>query len=238
MQANLAWKLALVLKEQASPRLLETYTVERVPVIAEMLRLSTALLEATVRGDQAQASALLRHPALRQLGVNYEWSPIVYDERRAGGRAAQPEGAYGGSSTPGLWAGDRAPNATELLVLGGTERRTSLFDLFDLAKHTVLIFVSQSATEEDALPLLDVVGRQPAGACQTVLVLEKHPQGAAALPPAYITVVDTAGYATQFYDVHSGVRAVAVRPDAVVGAMVKSADGLAGALRLVFGTGQ
>jgi hypothetical protein len=234
-QANLAWKLALVLTERASPRLLETYTTERVPVIAEMLRRSTELLDAMLRGDLSAADVLMRDPALRQLGVNYEWSAVVYDERRAGGRAPVPQGAYGGSGTPGLWAGDRAPNATDLRVLGGGEALTSLFDLFSLAKHTVLVFVGQDAAEEDAArAFLDVVSRQPGGACQTLLVFEQAPQHAALQSRADVAVMDSKGYAAQFYEAKAGIRAAVVRPDGAVGAMVKTSEGLANALKLVF----
>ena len=40
---NLCWKLAMVLRGQANPRLLDTYQVERAPHVAAMIRLSTLL---------------------------------------------------------------------------------------------------------------------------------------------------------------------------------------------------
>ena len=40
---NLGWKLALVLKGQAQPSLLNSYELERIPIISEMLQISTSL---------------------------------------------------------------------------------------------------------------------------------------------------------------------------------------------------
>jgi hypothetical protein len=232
---NLAWKLALALKGHAAPRLLATYTSERAPVIAEMLARSTALLDALLRGDEATARALWRDPALRQLGVHCEWSAGVFDERIDGGRAAQPKGAYGGSGVPGLRAGARAPNATDLVILGDAERSTSLIDLFSLAKHTILVYAGYDAARKDVRAFLDVVRRQAAGTCQAVLVFEQTPQGTEVelRSLADIAVVDSKGHAAWFYEVASGVRAVAVRPDGVVGAMATTPDGLARAFELV-----
>ena len=45
---NLGWKLAHVVKGISPPSLLETYTEERIPVVAEMLNLTTKILEATM----------------------------------------------------------------------------------------------------------------------------------------------------------------------------------------------
>jgi hypothetical protein len=199
-----------------------------------MLRRSTELLDATLRGDEVTSNALRRDPALRQLGVNYEWSAVVYDERREGGRAPEPQGAYGGSGKLGVWAGDRAPDAPDLRLLGGTENMTSLYALLSLSKHSVIVFAGQDTTQEDARSFLDVVHRQPAGTCQTILVFEQAPQDAGLLSLADVAVVDTKGYVAQFYEAKSGVRAAVVRPDAVVGAMVKAPEGLANALGLVF----
>ena len=44
-QFNLAWKLALAYKGLSPPSLLETYSTERIPVIAEMLDISSDLLK-------------------------------------------------------------------------------------------------------------------------------------------------------------------------------------------------
>jgi hypothetical protein len=233
VQFNLAWKLALVINGLARPRLLDTYTAERTPVIAEMLRRSTAVLEATFRGEQDKAEKLRRDPAMSQLSVNYEWSPVVYDERRDGGRALAPEDPYGGGRR-GLWAGDRAPEAPELRIVGGAEHVTSVFDLIDLAKHTIFVFVGKDAAAEDVRPFLDVVGHQPSGTCKTVLVFEDAPKDVQMPALADTSVVDTKGYAAQFYEVKDGVRAVVVRPDAVASAIVKTPAGLVHAFGLVF----
>jgi hypothetical protein len=228
-QFSLGWKLALVLKKHASPRLLETYSEERVPVIAEMLQRSNAVLDAMQSGDQARVQVLWREPAIRQLTIHCEWSTIVFDERRAGGRAAVPESPYVG--TAGLWAGDRAPNAPDLRVLHDAKGpQAELFDLFHPAKHTVLVFVGK---DTDVFSFVEIVHLQPAGTCAVVLVFEQAPEGVSP-PGADVAVVDTKGYAAQFYEVEQGICAVVVRPDGIVAAMVRTTDGLAHAFGLVF----
>lgn len=48
-QINLGWKLALVEKGLATPTLLVSYGAERIPVLKEMLVLTTKLLEKRMR---------------------------------------------------------------------------------------------------------------------------------------------------------------------------------------------
>ncbi|EAU90555.2 OxyL protein [Coprinopsis cinerea okayama7 len=75
---NLGWKLALVVKDLAPHSLLGTYTEERLPVISEMLNISTNLLDKAFRGR----SEYIRDENILQLGINYRWSSIVLDERK------------------------------------------------------------------------------------------------------------------------------------------------------------
>ncbi|KAF8996467.1 FAD-binding monooxygenase, partial [Hymenopellis radicata] len=96
---NLGWKLALVAAHKASPALLDSYNDERLPVIATMLRLTTALLDRTIHPEEpGDLRGLTREFALRQFGVNYRKSPIIeaYDPYRSGDNGEAR-------------AGDRAP---------------------------------------------------------------------------------------------------------------------------------
>lgn len=86
---NLAWKLAAVLRG-APDTLLDTYEEERRPIAADVLGLSTALLDTARRGDS------YRGREVRQLDLGYPWSSLSI---------ASPE------RTAGPLAGDRAPDA-------------------------------------------------------------------------------------------------------------------------------
>jgi hypothetical protein len=232
-QFNLGWKLASVLKGLSSPKLLETYTEERVPVIKEMLERTTALLDGAIKEE---VSAWTRPRILQQLGVHYEWSSIVYDDRVEGGRAPAPVSAYGGGDTHEVRAGDRAPDAPALEVIKAQDAikgTAALFDIYNPAKHTILLFV-KSLDNLDAF--FTVVRQQPPGLTQTVLVLEKYTDAPyfKTLDGADVVVVDVEGHAFKSYGITDNIHAAVVRPDGVVGAVVGSADGLAHYFGLVF----
>jgi hypothetical protein len=110
---NLGWKLAAVLRG-APDELLDSYEIERRPVAAEVLGVSTQLLQAARRGD------ISRDRDLHQLDLGYQWSPL----------ALQAHGREGP-----VCAGDRAPDAP-LRGAAGQVRR--LFDLFAGAHWTLL----------------------------------------------------------------------------------------------------
>ncbi|OCH84203.1 monooxygenase [Obba rivulosa] len=221
---NLGWKLALVEKGLATPALLETYTEERLPVIAEMLKKSTDLLNKTVaRASSTAASA--RGGALRQLGVNYRWSPIVVDEgAEAEGVSGQPVAAYGDASGV-LHAGDRAPDATGLHKIKGPEMvdtDTSLFRIFGSSHHTALVFATSA---EEANAALGSLAEYPTEVIRAVLVL---PAGAP-LPAvdAEVVLEDRDGHAYAGYGAKQGRLTIAiVRPDGYVGALVHGAQGV------------
>ncbi|MFD7660801.1 FAD-dependent monooxygenase, partial [Actinosynnema sp. NPDC059797] len=91
---NLGWKLALGTEE-----LLDSYEAERVPVAAEVLGISTALLNrARAGGEDAMDRG---DPALRQLGVHYRGSALSVDLR------ARPGSVRAGDRAPDGWCGDR-----------------------------------------------------------------------------------------------------------------------------------
>ncbi|KAF8189955.1 FAD binding domain-containing protein [Mycena galopus ATCC 62051] len=153
---NLAWKLALVHQNRAAASLLETYELERLPVIAEMLGLTSKLHERTFSGAAALAAAasasgaepdpMMRAPTLLQLGVNYRYSPIVCDAR--GSVAAVSP--YGSGVSASVRAGDRAPFIALQLDNG---EQTDLFRLLGecAPNHLIVAFLEQGADLKDGI---------------------------------------------------------------------------------------
>ncbi|KDQ08402.1 hypothetical protein BOTBODRAFT_37975 [Botryobasidium botryosum FD-172 SS1] len=232
---NLGWKLALVHKEIAHPSLLSTYSKERMPVVAEMLNLTTELYTA-VYGREGSARAALseksdtqaweRGEKLNGLGVNCRWSPIVVDERtvRTEGEVIEAYGVRGGIPR----AGDRAPEAPGLIDIANHEApTTSLFKLFGPNHHTALVFSAGNADFEskisDELNSYNVT----APLVVPVLVLPKGSQPSHAGAP-YKVVEDKEGHARAGYYIKSDDDAwvVIVRPDGVIGAIVKGSEGI------------
>ena len=173
---NLGWKLAAVLAG-APDALLDSYEAERRPVAADMLGLSTSLLEAAKRGE------LKRSRATRQLDVGYRGSPLNLEA------PARHEG---------LRAGDRAPDAP--LVRAADDTPVRLFELLAGTHWTAL----GHAADADAIaphPQLKraVVGgdgelADPHGYFQAAWAL---PQGSWALlrPDGYLAAVVDADHA-------------------------------------------
>ncbi|KIJ15757.1 hypothetical protein PAXINDRAFT_48641, partial [Paxillus involutus ATCC 200175] len=78
---NLAWKIALVYRGLSPISLLETYSTERIHVIAEMLNLMTEPLNKTVEITSSTVdTAFTRGQNLYMLGVNYRYSSITVDQ--------------------------------------------------------------------------------------------------------------------------------------------------------------
>ncbi|KAI6018035.1 hypothetical protein PISMIDRAFT_690216 [Pisolithus microcarpus 441] len=144
---NLSWKLALVYKGLSTASLLDTYTTERLPVITEMLGLTTEILKLTYgesktedthvasTGDSENAKkvesnlerAKHRGKNMYMLGVNCRTSPLVVDEfvpTPASG-VAVVHGAYGNIQEGILRAGDRAPDAPGLVPIVKSNRAAS-----------------------------------------------------------------------------------------------------------------
>lgn len=112
---NLAWKLALVCTEKAPDSLLDTYEVERMGVIEDVLKLSDRLLQAIttnrplVKLIRDHFAPLVLHYGAAQsfvsgqiseIAIHYRESPLTVSRRRAH------------VHRHGLKAGDRAPNIT------------------------------------------------------------------------------------------------------------------------------
>lgn len=145
---NLAWKLALVLESQASPRLLESYSPERQPVGAQVLRTSDRFFNLIVsprffarflrnRIFPLAARFLLPRalqrlaPFVSQLQVNYRKSPL---NSQAPGQAWEAKAPR---------PGERAPDGS--FIQGG--KSVSLFDLFQSTRHFLLHFSGKEKRE-------------------------------------------------------------------------------------------
>jgi len=111
---NLGWKLAAVLAG-APDTLLDTYEAERRPLAADVLGLSTRLLEGFKNGDNR------RPREVQQLDIGYPSSPLSCAGRWPAGKLAP---------------GARAPDA---LVQGAAGSPTRLFMLFKGTHWTLLV---------------------------------------------------------------------------------------------------
>ncbi|EPT00400.1 hypothetical protein FOMPIDRAFT_1146544 [Fomitopsis schrenkii] len=221
---NFGWKLALVEKGLAAPTLLQSYTTERVPVIAEVLRRTTNIHEKTqvMRNDGSGLAAWDRGGPLKMLGINYRWSNIVLDERNPY-IAEAPQDPYGIEAGDVVRAGDRAPDAPSLVPIEGGE--TSLFKIFGPTYHTVLLFAGNDSAEE-VRRVVAKLQEYPADAVHSVVV---YPRGA--LPEVVddvsSVVFDAEKHAfTNYCCSDDDLTVVIVRPDGVVGGIVFGAPGL------------
>ncbi|KAG2103433.1 FAD binding domain-containing protein [Suillus discolor] len=217
---NLGWKLALVQKGLADKSLLETYSAERLPVISEMLEVTTSILDkVTTSGDLSAG----RSPILYMLGINCRFSTVVLDEFVTSVER-KPINAYGVLDETHLEAGDRAPDAPNVLQVGGAELdTTTLFGLYRPWYHTILVFAPSLA---DATPILGALEAYDKRVVQSAVVL---PSSASVTPVACpdLVLIDREGYAHSAYLVEAGQTKVFVmRPDGVIGAIVHGAEGV------------
>ncbi|KAJ6485824.1 FAD binding domain-containing protein [Mycena sanguinolenta] len=220
---NLAWKLSLVLNGKASMALLDSYDDERPPVIKEMLHATTALLNQLTSTVSSGSSRWDRGGPLLMLGVNYRWSRIVVDEQDGENTVeATPMDPYG-VRTRGLKAGDRAPDAPELKNIrrGQTLR---MFDVFDVTRHTVLVLSSSSIPERDAA-LLKQMSRYPRDLVRCVAVIRSDISGTA-MEGFEMVLQDTQGHAHASYNFEAGCDIAVVRPDCLIGAVVRGPEGV------------
>ncbi|KAI6117896.1 FAD binding domain-containing protein, partial [Pisolithus croceorrhizus] len=237
---NIAWKIALVYKGLSSASLLDTYTTERLPVIAEMLGLTTQIHKQMFGSNLERA--MRRGKNVYMLGVNYRSSPIVVDEFALTSEASVAHSAYGEIQEGILRAGDRAPDAPGLVSVTTLNRgvvgSTRMFDIFTSTHHTVIIFALTlvvPVVQSILVTLQEVVSKE---LVQRVVVLPgSHPE-----PGGHVesrtssgegetvdveVLVDQVGHAYRGYVVEEGeIKVVIVRPDGVVGAIVRGVAGL------------
>ncbi|KAG2113850.1 FAD binding domain-containing protein [Suillus discolor] len=216
---NLGWKLALVEKGLADKSLLETYNAERLPVISEMLEMTTTILDRAVQTGNMPTA---RSPILFMLGINYRFSDIVLDEFATPGK---PINAYGVLDEEYLEAGDRAPDAPNLVQVGGGESDVeTLFGLYRPWYHTVLVFVPSHA---EATPILGALEAYDTSVVRSAVVLPSSASVTSVASPADLVFVDREGHGYLAYLVEAGqTRVFVIRPDGVIGAIVHGAEGM------------
>ncbi|KAK7050564.1 FAD-binding-3 domain-containing protein [Favolaschia claudopus] len=222
---NLGWKLALVHQGRASPTLLATYEEERLRVIAHMLEFTTQLHDSSLHrlydGKQITHESWKRNGDIQMLGVNYSGSSIILQDAEAVADILTPYSRPVGTGSVGVQAAYRAPDASGLVSV--EEQQITLFSVFGVVAHTVLIFGSEASCKADATEL---VARLPTGVARAVRIL---PQGESAAGSSSCDLIleDGAGHAYRGYGVSTdNLTAVVVRPDGVVGAVVSDVDGV------------
>jgi 2-polyprenyl-6-methoxyphenol hydroxylase-like FAD-dependent oxidoreductase len=146
---NLAWKLALASRNQASQELMDSYSAERHPVGLDVVENTSRALNDVL----AQRAAL---PGMRetQLLINYRYSPIVKD-----GRA--------GAASTALAAGDRIPDVGQLRR-AFVRQSFRLHERLGRGRHVLFGFIDEDPALVDQLTrMLDllhaVLGRAAAG---------------------------------------------------------------------------
>ncbi|KAK7051478.1 hypothetical protein VNI00_004452 [Paramarasmius palmivorus] len=204
---NLAWKLSLVYKGLASPRpLLDSYSAERIPAIAASLGI---VKNPTVSAlSQNQRS---RDWDLRQFDVNYRSSPIITDD-------LEPSESF--QTT--LHAGDRAPDATGLVITCSSQR-TTLYDLLDAVSHTVIAFLPGDCLDYYS-HITVALSRFPPVMAKTMVI---HPQSTVWQHHDGVVFIDEDGYAFEHYESQPDeVKVVIIRPDGYIGAVITDVSGV------------
>ncbi len=163
---NLSWKLALVMRGEARPELLETYNLERREVARQVLKTSHFLLE----------MVSVRNPILKALrSLAWKWVvPVEIMQRHIANKIGQIDIRYPTSidvAACGNYASDllnsdpdkvgvRIANLPLGLNQKGEEKR--LFDLYQPGKFVLLFYIEDSTQEGDVKACINnVLGRYP-----------------------------------------------------------------------------
>ena len=154
---NLAWKLALVVKNQAPASLLDSYEKERLPVIESIVAMTDQITKFMARSGffprilrSLFASIILPRNYLRekwlnrlsQLTISYRSSPIVGQDRSSS------------ALEWGLHAGDKAVDVADVFFKGQPKKR--LFELIAGMDHILLLFAGENAMDEQLNELIDI----------------------------------------------------------------------------------
>ena len=221
---NLGWKLAHVIKGFSPPSLLDTYTEERLPVVAEMLNFTTKILKVSM-DESTSEIGWKRTGNINQLGVNYRGSSIVVDQStgfNAGPDARKLYSAYDVGVGGPLLAGDRAPDASELVKIDNekSSESTRLFKLLSPTRHTVLVF----AKVADISATLAVIAKYPKELVRPVVLL--HAGTTDLIQDTACDVFEDRG--GHVYHAYKGAedKTIIIRPDGVIGAIVRDVDWL------------
>lgn len=144
---NLGWKLALVLKGQADPSLLDSYEAERRPIAEQVIWAASSLHDIfmTHGKDIAQRQQTMFEPGYREKVVNY-CSGVAYTYKDSAPAAGTETGIDG----PAI--GDRAPDVD-------FERGGTLFDRLRHPYFTLLVMPGK----RDAAPAVEPLRKRFAG---------------------------------------------------------------------------
>ena len=201
-----------------------------------MISQTTKLLKKSLDNDESTPQT---NGSLFQLGVNYRWSSIVVDERKAmeAEREAEEDAyledfkfddeedeetvdSYGVGHDGRLRAGDRAPDSSGLkifLPVRLASQACQLFQIFASSHHTILIFA-------DLVNFRDVLracSLYPKDAIRTVVITSANMHPPLDNLSADFILDDRNGHAHASYCPTGGCGIVVVRPDGVVGAIAR-----------------
>lgn len=182
-----------------------------------MLDSSTEIFDASIQHGSS-GRGLVRGFELRQLGINYRGSPLVFDDRSPKDNVIEndPYRAGNDGTTRG---GDRAPDAQGLFSVTDSTI-TCLFDLFRPELHTVLIFSNSTDDQHDILKTLN---SYPNGAIQTAVIQPSTSTsiGYTELFAEAPVFIDREGVAFKNYNITGEeTTVVIVRPDGHIGAFI------------------
>lgn len=208
---NLAWKLALVIRERAHPSLLDSYQLERHPIVLDIVQkteLMTKLMVSRNKFQNAIRNIILRiarHSRfilnkvcmrITQLAIRYRKSPII-----------SYQNSISGASLPGALAPD--------VQITSTDR---LYDHCKNTHHNILLFAGTDSNPDTIASLLELQKK----------ITQHYPD----IASAYLITNDAAQIANHvIYDVDNQihkryhVRSSAlfiIRPDQYIGASNKS----------------
>ncbi|KAF5336694.1 hypothetical protein D9758_015682 [Tetrapyrgos nigripes] len=219
---NLGWKLSLVYKGLSPTSLLDTYSEERLPVIATMLQKTTELYHSgflvhTTFNPNTDAKAIwARGHELMQLGVNYRGSSLVVDQK--------PEHALTEENSDPYREDDN--------------ERVRFFDIFVPSAHTVVIFAGAASITSALDAILKSVAAYPKGPVQTVFIYPKSvsaSQYSEAGAHSDYVLMDREGHAYRNYVAsETDMTMVVVRPDGYVGAVLLQPEGLKAYFKKIF----
>jgi 2-polyprenyl-6-methoxyphenol hydroxylase-like FAD-dependent oxidoreductase len=213
---NLGWKLALMVRGQASARLLESYSAEREQVGEALLHgtqlaMRVALTRNTLLVVLLNALAPIVFSSLpvaaqrlvesiSEISIAYPHSPISVDQR-------DKKGA--------LHSGDRAPNAL-VRVHEGAEPQ-SLFEIFSSQRSILLVLAAKleaAAVERQWREIADLLSPGYHEMIEAYLVTEKAASGSE--QEARQILYDFTGELHQRYEAEQG-GLVLIRPDGYIG---------------------
>ncbi len=204
---NLAWKLAMVMKGQASDALLDTYERERLPIAAQM-QAGTQYLQNIIMAHGSgmeERIALTRAPQWNRNAVN-QVAGISYTYRT-------------GEATA-LTSGDRVPN----VEYGGG---AYFYNLIDRAVPTLVLLLADDSTAEDFAALEALVAEVIRDVTAPLIVRYIVSDALAAeIEPHEDMIIDGPGSIRDRFSAREITRMFVIRPDRHIDFEADSRDSL------------